>query len=116
MKVPPVVFITVMEYDNLGVGYMTALLSEKGFDARVVDFNKKRSEILRTIRRLDPFLIGFSIIFHEYIAAFAELISYLRTNGINCHITAGGHYASLRYKDLFRLIPGIDTIVRFEGE
>jgi len=95
---------------------MTAFLSEQGFDSRVIDFNKKRPEILRTIRRLDPLLIGFSIIFHEYIAAFAELINYLRTNGINCHITAGGHYASLRYNDLFRLIPGIDTIVRFEGE
>ena len=56
------------------------------------------------------------MIFHNYIERFAGLIDYLRTNGISCHITAGGHYATLQSEKLLNLIPGLDSIVRFEGE
>jgi radical SAM superfamily enzyme YgiQ (UPF0313 family) len=71
---------------------------------------------LKTIKTLDPFIIGFSIIFLNHINRFIELIEYLRKNGINCHFTAGGHYASLKYEELFQLSPQLDSIIRFEGE
>jgi len=61
-------------------------------------------------------ILGFSVIFQYHIYEFTELVSYLRINGINCHFSAGGHYVSLRYEDLFKQIPSIDSIVRFEGE
>ena len=116
MKAHPVVFITVMDYDNLGVGYMASLLSAKGFDTQVLDFSIRESDILKILQKADPLIIGFSVIFHNYIDKFAELIRYLREKGINCHFTAGGHYASLRYEELFMRIPELDSIVRFEGE
>jgi anaerobic magnesium-protoporphyrin IX monomethyl ester cyclase len=116
MNPRPVVFITVLTYDNLGVGYMESLLAEEGFKTSAIDFSKKKSAILKILKRLDPLLIGFSVIFNNYIDQFAELIAFLREKGINCHITAGGHYASLRYEELFQHIPQLDSIVRFEGE
>jgi len=61
-------------------------------------------------------LVGFSVIFQYHINEFKELITYLRKGGIKCHFTAGGHYASLRYEELFELIPSLDSVVRFEGE
>ena len=116
MKAHPVVFITVMDYDNLGVGYMAALLSDEGFHTRILDFDMTKPDLLKIIRRLDPLIIGFSVIFHNHIERFAGLIYYLRTNGVTCHITAGGHYATLQSEKLLQLIPGLDSIVRFEGE
>ena len=75
---------------------MASLLSEKGFHARILDFDMRRPDLLNKIRKMDPLLIGFSVIFHNYIERFTGLIGYLRTNGISCHITAGGHYATLQ--------------------
>ena len=75
-----------------------------------------RPDLLKKIRKLDPLIIGFSVILHNHIERFAGLIGYLRTNGISCHITAGGHYATLQSDKLLQLIPGLDSIVRFEGE
>ena len=116
MKKNPVVFIVLKEYDNLGVGYMASLLSEAGLETKVIDFRKKKSDILKTLKRLDPELIGFSVIYQNHINQFIDLICYLRKGGIKSHFTAGGHYASLKYEELFEFIPQLDSIVRFEGE
>ena len=112
----PVVFIAFEEDDNLGIGYLCAILSKKGFDTRVVDFRFNNYEILELVTRLDPMVIGFSVIFESYIKKFQKLATLLKEGGIRCHYTAGGHYASLRYKELFDLMPSLDSIVRFDGE
>ena len=116
MKENNVVFIAISDYDNLGVGYMAALLSEAGYKTRIIDFRVRKSELLKILKKLDPLLIGFSIIFLNHIKRFIDLIEYLRISGINCHFTAGGHYASLKYEELFQLVPQLDSIIRFEGE
>lgn len=105
-----------MDYDNLGIGYMASILSEAGIKSKIVDFHKNKHEILSTVKKADPHLIGFSILFHNHISEFIDLIYYLRKEGISCHFTAGGHYASLKPAELFESIPLLDSIVRFEGE
>jgi len=112
----PVVFIALKEFDNLGVGYIAAILSEEGFDTRIIDFRTRKEDILRILHDLDPLIVGFSVIYQYHISQFIDLVGYLRDGGIKCHFTAGGHYASIRYKELFELIPGLDSVVRFEGE
>jgi anaerobic magnesium-protoporphyrin IX monomethyl ester cyclase len=116
MKGSPVVFIAYRDYDNLGIGYMSSVLSGAGFASTLVDFRKSNKQILSSIKAINPRIIGFSIIFHNQINLFRDLIIYLRGEGISCHFTAGGHYASLRYQELSELIPELDSIVRFEGE
>ncbi|TFG89856.1 MAG: radical SAM protein, partial [Candidatus Atribacteria bacterium] len=111
-----VVFIAFEDRENLGVRYMAAVLSEAGYEVHIIDFRKVRSEIVDELRSVDPFLVGFSIIFEEHIYNFRDLIIYLRENGFQNHFTAGGHYASLEQAALFEIIPGLDSIVRFEGE
>ena len=108
--------MTFKEYDNLGIGYMAALLSEKGIATKVLDIGNKKTNIYKILKRTDPLLVGFSVVFQYYIDQFIDLISFLRREGINCHFTAGGHYASLKYDELFEYIPFLDSIVRFEGE
>jgi anaerobic magnesium-protoporphyrin IX monomethyl ester cyclase len=116
MKKQPVVFVASQEYSNLGIGYMAALLSEAGFKSTVIDIRNTKEKILDILKKLDPVLIGFSVIYQYHIDWFVGLVSYLRDNGIKNHMTAGGHYASLRYEELFKFIPSLDSIVRFEGE
>lgn len=116
MKVQPIVFISIMDYDNLGVGYLASMLSDKGFATKVLNIEINKPALLKIVRKTNPLLIGFSVVFHNHIEKFAETAVYLRSKGINCHITAGGHYATLQTDELFRRIPGLDSIIRFEGE
>jgi anaerobic magnesium-protoporphyrin IX monomethyl ester cyclase len=116
MKKSPVVLIAFEEFDNLGTGYLVSFLSDDGFDSLVIDVRIEKEEILRNLLNVNPFIVGFSVVFEFYIYAFANLISYLRKQGVVCHFTAGGQYASLRYKELFEIIPELDSTVRFEGE
>lgn len=116
MQSRPVVFVTLKEYDNLGVGYMASLLSANGFLTKVVDIRKNKAVITKYLKRLNPLLVGFSVIYQYYLSDFQDLILYLRKKEINCHFTAGGHYASLKFKELYKYIPYLDSIVLFEGE
>ena len=51
MKTHPVVFITVMDYDNLGVGYMASFLSDRGFNRKIFDCNMSKPDLLRVFLR-----------------------------------------------------------------
>jgi hypothetical protein len=42
MKNKTVVFVAITDYDNLGVGYMAALLSEAGYKTRIIDFRIRK--------------------------------------------------------------------------
>jgi anaerobic magnesium-protoporphyrin IX monomethyl ester cyclase len=116
MSNSPVVFVAFKEFDNLGVGYLASVLTEEHYEPLIIDFSDGKEEILKNIKKLNPLIVGFSVIFQYYIYEFKELINYLRESGVNSHFSVGGQYASMRYNDLFNLIPSIDSIVRFEGE
>lgn len=116
MRVHHVVLIAFKEFDNLGVGYLASVLSEDGYETCIIDFRSRKEDILGTIRRLKPLIVGFSVIYQYYIYEFQQLVSYLRQSGISSHFCAGGQYASLRYKELFEFMPSLDSAVRFEGE
>jgi len=112
----PVVLVAFKDFDNLGAGYLASVLSEEGYEPVIIDFRNGKDEILKLIDKLKPQIVGFSVIFQYYIYEFRELIIYLRKAGIKSHFSAGGQYASMRYEDLFRFIPSLDSIIRFEGE
>jgi anaerobic magnesium-protoporphyrin IX monomethyl ester cyclase len=112
----PIVLVAFNEQDNLGIGYIASVLIREGFKAWIIDFRLGPQAILEHLRRLDPVVVGFSVIFQHYIQGFRDLIRFLRQNGIRCHFSAGGHYPSLRYEQVLNLIPELDSVVLFEGE
>lgn len=116
MKKDTVAFISLQEYDNLGVGYMAAVLSLNGFRSKILDIRYKNQEIYRKITSCKPLIIGFSVVHHGCFKRFEEIIRYLRPRCENIHFTAGGHYATLNTDGIFSLLPELDSIVRFEGE
>lgn len=111
-----VVLIGFKRQGNLGLGYLAATLEQFGYRVEVVDFEEPVQGVLEVIRRLDPVLVGFSLIFQFHVHRFEALARYLRTNGIDCHFTIGGHFPSLSPDETLALVPQLDTIVAFEGE
>jgi len=111
-----VVLIGFKTQGNLGLGYLAATLEAVGYHVEVVDFEAPRGEVLRTIRGLDPVVVGFSLIFQFYVHRFEELARFLRTSGIDCHFTMGGHFPSLSPTETLTLVPQLDSVARFEGE
>jgi radical SAM superfamily enzyme YgiQ (UPF0313 family) len=111
-----IAFIAFLDQDNLGVGYLASVLLAENYKVKIIDFRLGKERILEELLAIDPKVIGFSIIFQYHIREFKSLIDFLRNHGIDCHFTAGGHFPSLRYAELLRYIPDLDSIVLFEGE
>jgi anaerobic magnesium-protoporphyrin IX monomethyl ester cyclase len=112
----PIILIGFVDQENLGLGYLAAMLRQHGYDVTIFDFERDPADILAAARVGDPLIIGFSLIFQFYLPKFAALIRFLRNNGIQSHFTIGGHFPSLSYQHTLELIPELDSVVRFEGE
>ncbi|MFN2504686.1 MAG: radical SAM protein [Acidimicrobiales bacterium] len=63
-----------------------------------------------------PHVVGFSLIFQYMAPAFAKVIAALRTSGYPGHITMGGHYPSFDPVEVVERMPGLDSVVCYEGE
>src|SRR4249919_1064974 len=112
----PVMLVGFQHQGNLGLGYLTSVLRQRGYDVCVVDIEQDPEEIVRAAQRLNPVLIGFSLIFQFYVGGYGTLVRALRAGGIRCHFTMGGHFPSLSYQQTLDIIPELDSVVRFEGE
>lgn len=110
-------FVSYLDQDNLGVGYIASSLLQTGsFDITLIDIRETIPVIIKSIIDARPLIVGFSVVFQAHLNAFQELMVILRKNNVNCHFTAGGHYPSLRYEELMQIIPELDSVVLFEGE
>ena len=104
--------------ENLGVGMIAAVARDAGHEVSVVPFNhpddaaRVREEILAQ----RPDLIGLSIQFQHRSSEFLSLARTLRRAGFDGHITAGGQFPTLAWRDAIRPANGLDTIVLHEGE
>jgi anaerobic magnesium-protoporphyrin IX monomethyl ester cyclase len=111
-----VVLIGFLRAGNLGLGYLASTLRARGYRVEILEFEDTFETILSAIRRHDPLLVGFSLIFQFYIHRYAEMIRALRSHGVTAHFTMGGHFPTLSYSHTMELIPELDSVVRFEGE
>lgn len=111
-----VVLVGFHSQGNLGLGYLAATLAGQGYRVEVVDFEEPVEMVLDIVRRSEPILVGFSLIFQFYVRRFEALARHLREHGIESHFTIGGHFPSLSPRETLALIPQLDSVVRFEGE
>src|SRR4051812_24721830 len=91
-------------------------VAASGHEALIMTYGSDPEAILRRIRREKPDVIGFSLIFQYMAPDFAKVIGALREAGVTAHFTMGGHYASFEPAEILRRIPGLDSVVRFDGE
>jgi anaerobic magnesium-protoporphyrin IX monomethyl ester cyclase len=111
-----IMLVAYQDQDNLGVGYLASVVLEAGFHPIIIDYRLGPEKILELAQHHQPLVIGFSIIFQFHTPDFQQLMRYLRGHGVECHFTAGGHYPSLRWREVLQAVPELDSIVRFEGE
>ncbi|KHE92627.1 MAG: B12-binding domain-containing radical SAM protein [Candidatus Scalindua rubra] len=111
-----VVLVGFQDQGNLGLGYLAAILMKNGYYVQIVDIKERPANILRCIKIHRPILVGFSLIFQYYIPRYTNLASFLKSEKVDCHMTVGGHYPSLRHEQILNQIPELDSVVLFEGE
>jgi anaerobic magnesium-protoporphyrin IX monomethyl ester cyclase len=112
-----VVLVGHEDEDNLGLRYIAAYLERAGVPVELAPYRTgMREEVLALLRARRPRLVGFSLIFQGMLPDFAELIAFLRRGGITAHFTMGGHFPTLACERTLEAIPGLDSVVRHEGE
>ena len=111
-----VALIGYQDQGNLGMGYLAAVLKERGHNVQMIDVRDKRESIAERLAAQQPLVVGFSLIFQAFLPQFRRLASYLRSAGVTSHFTIGGHFASLCHDETLSLFPELDSVVRYEGE
>lgn len=104
--------------ENLALGYLGSAIRQAGHECSIVAFNRSQDvgKAGRTILRLNPGLVGLSLVAQRRYPEFQALASTLRRKGYRGHLTAGGHFASLRATEVLRDTPGIDSVLHHDGE
>ena len=113
-----VLLIGFEDEENLSIRYLAAVLERDGHLVRIAPCSSS-SQInrgLREIAKFKPDLIGISIAFQSLSDIFFDLVSRTRSQGYQGHITVGGHFPTFEYRKILETQPGIDSVVRFEGE
>src|SRR5579871_992817 len=108
--------IGFQDQDNLGLRYLISAVRQAGFTAEIVTYQSDPEPLLRQVEEKRPDVIGFSLIFQYMAPDFARVIAAMRARGVTAHITMGGHYPSFDYAEVLERMPGLDSIVRYEGE
>ncbi|HVR19935.1 MAG TPA: radical SAM protein, partial [Polyangiaceae bacterium] len=107
-----------IQQENLALQYLAAAARRAGHDASVVAYSY-RSDLdtaLETVLAQAPDLVGLGIAFQNNIEDYLALLRALRERGYLGHVTAGGHVPTFCYRELLRDVPGLDTVVRHDGE
>lgn len=103
--------------ENIGLRSIAAFLGSRGLKVSIEPYTSSQKEnILKRIFEEKPKLVCFSLIFQRMLPDFTDLICYLREKGVKAHFNIGGHFPTIEYKETLRLIKGLDSVVRHEGE
>jgi anaerobic magnesium-protoporphyrin IX monomethyl ester cyclase len=105
--------------EALGLGYLASVLRREGLRVLVIDARLMGLDPMQVVELLLMYktpMLGVNLNFQYIAPSLESLIASLRKRGYPSHITLGGLYASVAYEEIIRKMPGVDTIVRFEGE
>lgn len=104
--------------ENLALAYLRAVTERAGHDASVIAYSR-RAEIdaaASAVLAFDPHVVGLGIAFQNNIDDYLAFLNELRARGFRGHLTAGGHVPTFCYQELLRDAPGLDSVVRHDGE
>lgn len=111
-----VLLVGFQDQDNLGLRYLMSAVRKAGHEASLLTYRSDPDPILARIREEEPDVVGFSLIFQYMAPDFGRVIQALRDAGVAAHFTMGGHYPSFDFTEILNRIPGLDSVVRYEGE
>jgi anaerobic magnesium-protoporphyrin IX monomethyl ester cyclase len=111
-----VVLVGFQDQDNLGLRYLASAVRAAGHEPDILTFDASAASLIARARMIRPDVIGLSLIFQYMTPTFASVVAAVREAGIDAHITMGGHYPSFDAKAVLEVIPGLDSVVRYDGE
>ena len=111
-----IALIGYQDQGNLGMGYLSAVLQQRGHTVQMIDVRDGPEKIAERLVSRQPLVVGFSLIFQAFLPQFRRVAGRLRDAGITSHFTIGGHFPSLCHDEALKHFPELDSVVRFEGE
>jgi len=111
-----IALIGYQDQGNLGMGYLSAVLQQRGHTVLMIDVRDGPEKIAERLASRQPLLVGFSLIFQVFLPRFRRVAARLRERGVTSHFTIGGHFPSLCHDEVLKHFPELDSVVRYEGE
>jgi methylmalonyl-CoA mutase cobalamin-binding subunit len=104
--------------ENLGLGMIAASAELAGHQVAVVPFNEpgRAAEVVGRALAEAPEVIGLGIQFQHRAREFLALARDLREAGYQGHLTCGGQFPTMAYREVLSDGYGVDTVVLHEGE
>jgi radical SAM superfamily enzyme YgiQ (UPF0313 family) len=118
MRPQKAVLVGPTQQENLALAYLAGAARAAGHDAVVTPYSY-RSDLDAAVRETlghDPDLVGLGIAFQNNIDDYLAFLRELRARGYTGHVTAGGHVPTFCHQELLRDVPGLDSVVRHDGE
>ncbi len=104
--------------ENLGIGMIAAASEEAGHEAFFVSFNTpdEAEAVADKALELAPDVVGLAMQFQHRAHEFLRLSRRLRAGGFRGHVSAGGQFPTLAWREVIGRGHGVDTVVLHEGE
>lgn len=107
-----------IQQENLALQYLASAARGAGHDAKVIAYSYRSDldEALRETLDYRPHLVGLGIAFQNNIEDYLAFMQEIRNRGYEGHLTCGGHVPTFCHGELLRDVPGLDSVVRHDGE
>ncbi len=104
--------------ENLGVGMIAAVAEQAGHAVEIVPFDlpEDAARVAARVVGARADVVGLGIQFQHRAAEFLALARDLRTRGFRGHVTCGGQFPTLAWREVLERPHGIDSVVLHEGE
>lgn len=104
--------------ENLALRYLASALEQAGHRPHIVSLGGPMT-LLRAVQRvieLDPVVVGLSLADADTAIDGLAFVRCLRKGGYRGHVTCGGALATIGRHEILAKHPGIDSIIRHDGE
>jgi methylmalonyl-CoA mutase cobalamin-binding subunit len=104
--------------ENLALRYLASALDRAGHEARIVPLGGPLTLVraVADVLEIGPALVGVSLADADTSIDGLAFIRLLRRQGYKGHVTCGGALATIGRHELLAKHPGIDSIIRHDGE
>src|ERR1700727_1044195 len=77
-----IALIGYQDQGNLGMGYLSAVLRQRGHTVQMIDVRDGPERIAERLASQPPLVVGFSLIFQAFLPRFRRVAIRLRADGI----------------------------------
>ncbi len=104
--------------ENLGMCMISAGAAARGHTVQVVPFDHaaQTDAVVRCILERDPGCVGLATQFQHRGFEFLTVATRLRRGGYRGHITCGGQFPSMAWREVLEGSFGVDSVVIHEGD